>query len=72
MKESLSARYTQLLLRMGRLDCSTLAVEISRLRSLRGSERKRLVSPTIAKTCCAEMRLKLALGDEKGWFSPFL
>jgi len=24
-----------------------------------------LVAPTIAKTCCAGMRLKLALGDEK-------
>src|SRR6266571_6700458 len=65
-KESLSARYTQLLLRMGRLDCSTLAVEISPLRSLTGSERYRLISPTIPRRehFCRKLSVRWVLGRD--------
>jgi len=41
-KESLSARYTQLLLRVGRLDCSMLGDGISRSRGQRGGVSLRL------------------------------
>ncbi len=53
-------------LKQWRLDCSTLAVEISPLRSLTGSERYRLISPTIPRRehFCRKLSVRWVLGRD--------